>query len=226
MKSSVQIRTIKSSRAKDDSARQARASKRQNTMTPIPNGLAPLLAAVPAWLLPLSGLLISLVLIFAGRTVVKVLAFLIVGLAGALLGATLASQYLPPGGLLVGALLGLVLGGLLGAVAVEIGVGLAIGYGAYVLALDFAGEATALIAGIAFFMVGLALSNKILGAVTAVAGGFLLFDVLLSFDLAPTLATTVAALATMAGIWVQEDLGRKMSQPTATNVGGQPSDRR
>ena len=196
-------------------------------MTPIPSGLAPLLAAVPAWLLPLSGLLISLVLIFAGRTVVKVLAFLIVGLAGALLGATLASQYLPPGGLLVGALLGLVLGGLLGAVAVEIGVGLAIGYGAYVLALDFAaGEGTALIAGIAFFVVGLALSNKILGAVTAVAGGFLLFDVLLSFDLAPALATTVAALATMAGIWVQEDLGRKMSQPTATNVGGQPSDHR
>jgi hypothetical protein len=194
-------------------------------MDSIPNQLAPVLASAPAWLVPLSALLISLTLIFAGRAVVKVIAFLLVGLAGASLGAMLAVQYLSPGGYLVGALLGFVLGGMLGVVAVAVGVGLAIGYGAYLLALDLSlGGTTALIIGVVSFVAGLALSNRLLGLVTALGGGILFFDLLLGYGLGLAFATAIATITTLAGVWVQEDLTRKTPQPTATNIGGQPSD--
>ncbi len=196
-------------------------------MISIPNQLAPLLSTVPEWALLLSMLIASLVLIFAGRTVVKVLAFLVVGLIGASIGGMLGAQYVVGFGslgALLGILLGFVLGGLLGVTLVAVGIGLAIGYAAYLLTLGFVSSTTtALIVGAVFFIVGVALYGKILGLVTAVAGGLLLFDFLTMYGLGPTLSTILAAAVTLAGIWVQGGFRRKTSQPTASNVGGQQS---
>ena len=187
--------------------------------------LAPALAQLPAWLLVLSMVAVSLVLIFAGRTLVKVVAFLAVGLAGAGFGGALAAQYLSPQWGLLGVFLGFVIGGLLGVALLPLGVGLVVGYAGYLVALDFGFASTmALIAGVAFFVVGADLSGKILGAVTAIAGGILLFDVLTRYGLGPTLATLVAAALTIAGLWIQLAPDRRLTQPT--NVGGQPGDRR
>lgn len=186
-------------------------------MFEIPNQLAPLLQNVPAWL-PLLGLLgVSLALIFAGRTVVKVAAFLIVGVAGALVGGMLGAHYIPAGGDLIGVVIGFVLGGLLGVALVALGIGLVVGYSAYLLAQQMAfGDTVSLILGLAFFVVGVALSGKILALVTAVGGGLLLFDVLILYGFGPTVSTLLAALATLAGLWVQLSQRRHAPQPTAT----------
>lgn len=194
-------------------------------MMSLPNQLAPVTSAVPAWALLLSMLIVSMILIFAGRTVVKAVAFLVVGLIGASIGGTLAAQYLVGSGnlgTLLGFLLGFAIGGLVGVLLVSVGIGLAIGYGAYVLATTFVSGATIpLVVGIAFFIIGVAFYNRILSLVTAVAGGILFFDVLQLYGLDSTLAIVLAAGATLAGIWVQEDLGKRRATPTtASNVGG------
>jgi len=196
-------------------------------MISIPSQLAPLTNTVPAWALLLSMLAVSLVLIFAGRTVVKVLAFLVVGLIGASIGGELAAQYLTgvgSPGTVLGVVLGFVLGGLLGVMLVAVGIGLAIGYAAYMLTADLvSGSTVPLIVGFIFFIVGLALYNKILSFVTAVAGGLLLFDVLELYGLDPTVSVIVAGVLTVLGIWVQEGSHRrKVAQPTFTSAGSQP----
>jgi hypothetical protein len=177
--------------------------------------LNPGLAQVPAWLLFLSLLGVSLALIFAGRTIVKIAAFFIVGIAGALLGGSVGAHYLPTGGQFLGLLLGFVLGGLIGVALVAVGVGLAIGYAAYLIALDLAFSSTiALTAGVVFFVVGVALSGKVLSVVTAIAGGLLLFNILNYYGIAPLISTLLATLLTVAGLWVQLSLGRKSNPPT------------
>lgn len=197
-------------------------------MLPITNQLAPLLRTIPAWALLLSMLVVSLVLIFAGRSVVKVIAFFVVGLIGATVGGSLAAHYLVGSGglgVLLGFVLGFVLGGLIGVVMVMIGIGLVIGYGAYLLTRGFThGYLIPLAVGIVFFIIGIALYNRILGVVTALAGGFLLFDVLRIFGVGPIISLVIAAVLTLAGIWVQEGLGRKkVAKPTVSKSGGQPS---
>lgn len=194
------------------------------TLPYFPN-LPPVLGHVPAELL-LALLGVSLVLIFAGKILVKVVAFLVVGLVGAAFGGTLVAQYVSPQWALIGLLLGFAIGGLLGMALLPLGVGLVVGYAGYIAALDFAlGTTMALVAGVAFFVVGAMLSNKVIGVVTAVAGGLLLFDVLTRYGLGSTMATVVAALLTVVGLWVQVAPARRPSQPTATQVGGQPSAR-
>ncbi|HEV2138835.1 MAG TPA: hypothetical protein VGR53_08330 [Nitrososphaerales archaeon] len=197
----------------------------------IENTLALLQGLVPAWLPLLALLAVSLVLIFAGRSVVKVIAFFVVGLIGAAIGGALAAQFLPGAGdlgTLLGVVLGFAIGGLLGVVLVMVGIGLVLGYGAYAVTQQFiSGNIIPLIVGFIFFLVGIALYNKILGLLTAVAGGFLLFDVFIAYGAGSTLSIVVAAALTLAGIWVQESRHRKkkVTQTTVSNAGTQPSAR-
>ena len=185
----------------------------------IPNQLAPLLGSVPAGTLLLFTLVVSLLLIFAGRKVVKILAFLVVGVIGALVGATLVSQYFAASGslgILLGILGGFLLGGLIGILLAAVGVGLALGYAAYLLTTGFvSGTTIPLVAGFVFFIIGVVLYNKILGVVTALAGGFLFYDVLLMYGISPILSTIVAAVLTLAGIWVQKGFHRSVAPPVA-----------
>jgi hypothetical protein len=166
---------------------------------------------------------------FAGSTFAKVMAFLVLGFVGAVVGGTLGALYLPAGwdllGLIAGIVLGFAVGGLLGLALIPLGIGLAVGYAAYLLALDFAfGQTVAIVVGVAFFVVGLALSGKILKVVTAIAGGLLLFHVLTYSGLGLTLSTLIAAALALIGLWVQFVSGRRVTQPTTAQVGGRPSD--
>jgi len=177
--------------------------------------LAPFQAQFPAWVPLLALLAISLVLIFAGRKLVKLVVFLAVGIAGATIGGILAAQFLSPGGELLGVLIGFIAGGLLGVGLISMGIGIAVGYAAYLLALDLAISPTiAAITGVTFFIVGLALSGKILTLATAVVGGLLLFNVLTSYGLGPSVSTAVAALLTLMGLWVQMGKRRHAGQPS------------
>jgi hypothetical protein len=195
-------------------------------MVPLPVSLSPVLPGVPAAVLLLALLGVSLLLIFAGKTLAKVVAFLAVGIIGAAFGGSFAVQYLAPQWQIVGLLLGFVLGGLIGVVLLPLGVGLAVGYAGYVIALDLAlGPTVAIIAGVASFVVGALLSSKVLSVATALIGGLLLFDVLTRYGFGASLATLVAALLTILGLWVQLAPDRRPTQPTTTSVGGQPSAR-
>ena len=196
-------------------------------MVPFQHALSPVLAQVPAQLLFLALLGASLVLIFAGRTLAKVVAFLVVGFVGAAFGGQLAAQYLPPPWALLFMVIGFAVGGLLGVVLLPLGVGLVVGYAGYLVALDLAlGHLPALVAGAALFVVGALLSGKILGAATALVGGFLLFGVLTHYGFDQTLATLVAAFLAIMGLWLQLAPDRRPAPPTTTSVGGQPGDRR
>ncbi|QQG48410.1 MAG: hypothetical protein HY247_06615 [archaeon] len=192
-------------------------------MVNIPTQLTPGLGGIPAWLIPLALLVVALLLIFAGRTIVKVIAFLVVGLIGASIGEMLASGYLAGTGALgqlLGILGGFLIGGIIGVAIVAFGIGLAVGYGAYLLALDLFGSHTAaLVVGFVFFIIGLALYGKILTLVTALAGGLLLFHVLLTFGFGPTLATLFAAATTIIGIAVEYGMTRR-PKPAAPSAGG------
>ena len=181
------------------------------------------MAHVPGDVLFLALLVVSLALIFAGGTLAKVLAFIVVGLLGAVFGGVLVAQYISPQWDLVGVLLGFVIGGLLGMALLSLGVGLVVGYATYIIALGFGLSSTAaLVAGAVFFIVGLVLSSKIIKVVTAVAGGFLLFNVLVYFGLDPLVSTLVSLVLAVVGLWVQLVSGRRARRPVATNVGGQP----
>lgn len=189
-------------------------------MISIQGMLVPVLAHVPAPLLLVSLVGVSLAVIFAGRTLAKVLAFFAVGLAGAVLGSSLAVQYLSSSWALVGLLLGFVMGGALGVVLLSVGIGLALGYAGYLVALDFALGATfALIVGAALFVIGLMFVNKILSLTTATLGGLLLFGVLTHYGFGLPLAALVATALTLAGIWVQ--LGYMHGSRPPTGVANQ-----
>lgn len=188
------------------------------------NGLAPALSQGQGSLLLLAVLGLSLVLIFAGRKLVKVVAFLVAGLVGAAIGGALGALFLNSGLALIGVLIGFVLGGLLGVVLISLGIGLAVGYAGYLIVLGLAGSSTiAAVAGLVFFIVGLALASKILTLATAVAGGLLLFNVLAYFGFSPIVSTLIAAATTLIGLWVQTAHNKRMTQPASTNLGGQPN---
>ena len=191
-------------------------------MASIPGQFSHLLSGLPTWPLFIVTLVVSLLLIFAGRKVVKALAFLVVGLVGASIGGILGAQYLASLGVLgrvLGILIGFFVGGLMGIVLVALGIGVAVGYGAYLLVMDVVSNSTAaIVVGIVFFIVGLALYSKILSLVTAVTGGILLYDALRLYGLDLALSTVLAVLVTLAGICVQYRHRRRTHQSAFTNV--------
>ena len=165
-------------------------------------------------------LALSLVLIFGGSTLVKVVAFVVVGIAGAIFGGALVANYLAPGWDVVGMILGFLIGGVLGVALVALGIGFAVGYAAYLVVLDLAlGQTVALIAGVIFFVVGLVLSGKILAIGTSIVGGMLLFSILTAQGFVPATAIIVAGALTVLGLWVQLVPGRRIAASTK----GQPS---
>jgi hypothetical protein len=184
----------------------------------IPGQFEHLLSGLPTWPLVIIMLVVSLLLVFIGRKVVKILAFLVVGLVGASIGGILGAQYLAGlgwFGKLMGVLIGFFTGGLVGVALVAVGIGVAAGYAAYLLTLDIVSDTTvALVLGIIFFIIGLALYGKILSVITAVIGGLLLYDALRLYGLGSALSVALALMVTLAGIWIQSRSGRRTQRPT------------
>lgn len=148
--------------------------------------------------------LIALALMFAGRRVIKGLAFLVVGLAGAAFGVAAGGAVLGIVGSVFGAVIGFLVGGAIGLFLVSIGMGLALGYFAY-LATDFLTHSHifAVFVGIVLFVVGLAISGKLLGVVTAALGGIIFYNVLIYFGISSLEAGLLAFVIALAGYLVQ-----------------------
>lgn len=162
----------------------------------------------------------SLALMFAGRRIIKILAFVVLGLILGGAGAILGAEYLGMGqfGVLLGGLAGFLVGGALSLLLLP----LAIGAGLGLLVYDFtrslgASFLISVFIGIGFVIAGIMLSSEILSAATAVFGGFLFFDALFLFGTPMLFAAILAVILASAGFWIQEsEMGeRKRTVTTA-----------
>jgi hypothetical protein len=153
---------------------------------------------------------VALALIFAGRSIIKGLAFLVVGLAGAGFGVAVGGSILGVVGAVIGGVAGFLLGGLIGILLVDLGMGLALGYFAY-LATRYLTHSLllAVVVGIVLFFVGVAISSKLLELVAAIIGGLVLYNVLVFFGLAPFDSAVVSILLAAAGFFVQQNRRRQ-----------------
>jgi hypothetical protein len=149
-------------------------------------------------------LVVALALIFAGRWIIKALAFLAVGLAGAAFGAVVGSVILGLLGTIIGGVLGFVVGGLIGLLLVHIGIGLALGYFGYLITSDLTHIfLVAVIVGVLLFVVGVIVTSRLLELATAILGGVILYGVLTFFGIASLFAVPIALVVSIIGFYVQ-----------------------
>ena len=124
-------------------------------------------------------LVLGLALCFAGRALIKGLAFIITGVIVGIIGAAIGVTFLGPLGLLLGAVVGFIVGGFLGLLVVRLGVGIALGYLGYSISGGYVSSAIIpIVVGVVLFFVGIALTNQLLSISTAVVGGLLVFEVM------------------------------------------------
>ncbi len=148
--------------------------------------------------------LVALALMFSGRSIIKGLAFLVVGLAGAAFGVAVAGGFLGVVGAVVGAVVGFLVGGAIGLLLVDVGIGLALGYFGYLLTRDLTNVfVLAVVVGVILFVVGVAISSKLLDLVTAVLGGVIFDGVLVFFGVPPLYAAVVSVVLAAVGFSVQ-----------------------
>jgi hypothetical protein len=148
--------------------------------------------------------LVALGLMFSGRSIIKGLAFLVVGLAGAAFGLAVGGAFLGVIGAVIGGVLGFLVGGAIGLLLVHVGMGLALGYFGYVVTRDLTSLfALAVVVGIILFVVGLAIASKLMELVTAVLGGVIFDVVLVFFGVPPLYAAVVSVLLAALGFSVQ-----------------------
>lgn len=154
--------------------------------------------------------IVALGLMFAGRSIIKGLAFLVVGLAGAAFGLAAGGPLLGVIGAAIGGVIGFIIGGLIGVLLVHVGMGLALGYFAYLVTRNLTDSLLlAVVVGIALFFVGVAISSKLLELVAAVVGGVVFYSVLVFFGAAPLLAAVVSIVLAAAGFYVQTSRRRR-----------------
>jgi hypothetical protein len=147
---------------------------------------------------------LSLALMFYGRSIIKGLAFLAVGFAGAAFGLAIGGIFLGVIGAVIGGVLGFLLGGMLGLFLVNVGMGLALGYFGYLATRDLTNVfVLAVVVGIILFFVGVALSSKLLELVTAFLGGVILDGVLVFFGVPPPYAAVISLVLAAAGFFIQ-----------------------
>jgi hypothetical protein len=150
-------------------------------------------------------LVLSLALIFYGRSIIKGVAFLTVGLVGAAFGLVAGGLVLGFIGAGIGAIVGFVIGGLIGLLIVHVGMGIVLGYFGYLAVRDVThGSLLAILVGIILFFVGVAISIKLLELVTAIVGGVILYNVLVFFGVPALYAVVVAVALAAIGFYVQQ----------------------
>ncbi|MCS7133239.1 MAG: hypothetical protein NZ921_00360 [Candidatus Caldarchaeum sp.] len=147
---------------------------------------------------------VALALIFFGRKLAKFLAFLAAGAATALLAATYLPQYVGQPLTPVVALVGFVVGGLIGLFVLRLGMGLAFGILGYNFAVGLGSDfIIGVVAGLALFIVGVFLSDKIISGITALLGGLLLVQLVTALGAPLLLSIPLAAVLVVAGFFVQ-----------------------
>src|SRR2546425_10973118 len=175
----------------------------------IPSSLLPSGLATPIFLVAL--LLAALFLIFFGRRVIKVVAFILGGLAGAYFGGILGAAFLGSFGTVVAEVIGFLLGGFLGMSFLSFAVGLGLGYAGFAITQAVLGSTPDISVGLVLCVVGMILAGKILSLVSVVFGGFLLLNVLTFVGLPLELTLVAVIILSILGLWIQRGSGKRMS---------------
>lgn len=179
----------------------------------VPEIFVPALPRIATVGAALVALVIALALIFAGRFVIRVIAFLGVGIAFALVAASFGASILGIFGYVVAGIFGFIVGGILSIFLLPLAIGVATGLLAYdLMRALFHVFFVSLIVGVIFFIVGVLISMKILSLAAVVFGGILLFDVLEFFHFPPLIALIVVFLLGVIGFWTQDGFESKGQQ--------------
>jgi zinc-ribbon domain len=158
-------------------------------------------------------LVVALALIFAGRFVIRVVAFFGVGIAFASAFAAFGAVILGGVGLVLGGIVGFFVGAILSFFLLPLAIGIATGLLAYKLMQAlFHIYVLSVIIGVVLFIVGLALSMKLLALAAVIFGSLLLFDVLVYFHFPALIAILVAGLIGVIGFWAQDGFESKGQQ--------------
>ena len=161
----------------------------------------------------LVALVIALALIFAGRFVIRFIAFFGVGVAFASAAAAFGALILGIFGFVIGAIVGFLVGGVLSFFLLPLAIGVATGLLGYDLSQLFVHVYPVSVAvGVIFFLVGLLLSMRLLALASVIFGGLLLFDVLVFFHFPPLVALLIASLMGIIGFWTQDGFEQKGRQ--------------
>ena len=151
-------------------------------------------------------------LIFFGRRVIKAVAFILGGLAGAYFGGILGAAFPGSFGTLVAEVIGFLLGGFLGMSFLSFAIGLGLGYAGYAITQAILGSTLASLSiGLVLFVVGMILAGKILHLVSEIFGGFLLLNVLTFMGLPLEVALVAVIILSSLGLWVQNESAKRMS---------------
>ena len=172
--------------------------------------LFPRIATVGAALV---ALVIALAFIFAGRFLIRAIAFVAVGLAVGSVTAIAGGAIFGIVGFALGGIIGFLFGGLLSFVLLPLAIGIATGLIAYHISQLFIRILpVSLVLGVVFFMIGLFLSLKLLSVASILLGGLLLFDVLIFFHFESLVSLLIAILMGIIGFWVQDGFEGKGRQ--------------
>ena len=169
--------------------------------------LLPRLVSLPTALL---FLVVSLGLIFAGRYVVRVIAFFGVALIFAAAAAAIGALILGILGFVAGGIFGFIVGGIASFVLLPLAIGFATGIVAYNLTQNLAHVfAFSVVIGTIIFFLGIYLSMKFLSLATATFGALILFNVLLYFRVTGLLSAGISLVLGGAGFWLQGGFGER-----------------
>lgn len=169
--------------------------------------VVPRLVSLPAALL---FLVVSLVLIFAGRYVIRVIAFLGVALIFAAAAASIGALVLGIVGFIGGAIFGFIVGGIASFVLLPLAIGFATGLAAYDLTQNLVHVfALSVFVGVILFFLGVFLSMRFLSLATAIFGALTLFNVLVFFHVPTIFSAGIALVLGVAGFWIQGGVGER-----------------
>ncbi len=174
----------------------------------VPPSLLPEVIGTPIFLVAL--LAVSLLLIFFGRRVIKVVTFVLGGFIGAYFGGTLGAFFLSSLGAILGEIAGFLLGGLLSLAFLSLAIGFGLGYSGYAITqLMLGATIPSLIVGVVLFVLGVILSGRILTLVSVFIGSFLLLNALAFTGLQLPLAIVVVSALAILGLWIQNESIRR-----------------
>jgi hypothetical protein len=159
-------------------------------------------------------LVLGIALLFAGKSLVKAIVFIVAGLFGALIGASIGAA-LGPLGIVLGAIGGFIVAGLLGYFLLHVGIGLGLGFLAFATTRSYTGGLIIpLVIAVVFFVIGVILTDQILELATALLGGFLIYEVAILFNVPDLIAVLGAGVLVVLGFWVQHKRQPRKPEPT------------
>jgi len=167
---------------------------------------------LPPQIGPIIILALALLLIFAGKGVIKAIIFVIAGLAVLSIALVFAAIYLSLSlpVLIILALAAFIVGGVIGILLLPVGIGIALAVVGYSITQPlFNNTLIALVIAVILFIAGIILADKILIIASVFLGGLMLLSAITALGVPVLAAVLLAIILSCLGIVVQSRGGNK-----------------